>query len=393
MTDYTLIIVRSIFWVSLAATLYTYFFYPLLLMVASTVLRRLRRHTHTTTDIENLPTVTMVISAYNEEDILPEKIANCLAIGYPQEKLSFLLGSDGSTDQTARILRDIKDRRFRTIHSRLRQGKVQMLNRLMDEVTTEIVVFSDANTMYKPDAVTEMVQLFSDKRVGCVIGKLELTAPSGDTEACQTESLYWRYENRIKHLESSVGMVPSINGGIFAIRAELFEELPSNAVTEDQVLGMKIMVRKYRCLFAQNACASESVSSWAGELRRRIRISAGNFQSLLLVPAILSPRCGRMCFAFISHKLLRWLVPFFLVAMLLSNLLLAGQAFYGSTLFLQGMFYLCGIIATILPNLGGVMKLLVIPKYFLAMNFAILIGFGRFLRGRQQVTWTRAARR
>jgi cellulose synthase/poly-beta-1,6-N-acetylglucosamine synthase-like glycosyltransferase len=391
-------ILKLIFWLCLTATVYTYFLYPLLLMTLSRLTRR-RRHRRQTIisapasfgDELLLPSVVMVISAYNEEDVLPAKLANCRAIDYPADKIHFLIGSDGSDDGTAKILRRISDDCFTTLHSRIRWGKVRMLNRLMEmPLKSDVVVFSDANTMYQPDAIRHLVRHFHDPKVGCVIGKLELTASSGDSDACQPEGLYWRYENRIKRLENVFGAVPSINGGIFAIRRHLFEALPGQTITEDQVLGMKIMVRGYLCRFAEEACARETVSDWAGELRRRIRISAGNFQSLFLVPQILHPRLGRVCFAFVSHKLLRWLVPFFLAGMLIANILLVGQPFYGSTLLLQSLFYLSGLIGATLGKLGSLPKILAVPRYFIAMNAAILLGLARFLTRRQPTTWAKA---
>ncbi|MCH9021996.1 MAG: glycosyltransferase family 2 protein, partial [Planctomycetes bacterium] len=164
-------------------------------------------------------------------------------------------------------------------------------------------------------------------------------------------------------------------------------------VTEDQVLGMKIMTQGYTCRFAPTASASETVSRLSGELRRRIRISAGNFQSLFLVPAILNPARGPVCFSFISHKLMRWLVPFFLVAMLIANSLLAGLSGYSATLMFQGLFYASGLVAACLPKLTGALKFLAIPKYFLAMNLAILIGFARFITRNQKVAWAKTRRR
>jgi len=434
-------ILTIIFWLCFGATVYTYFLYPLLLCVltrfvlpvchserseesrflgggetlrsaqgdkreallenpkSSDAYRPLEESPQQAPADADLPAVTMVISAFNEKDILPDKISNCQALDYPPEKITFLIGSDGSTDGTAQILYSIEDDRFQVVVSRTRRGKVQMLNRLMKQVTSNLVVFSDANTMYQRDAISELVKKFQHPNVGAVIGKLELSVPTNETNACKTEGLYWRYENRLKEMESALGAVPTINGGIFAIRRQLYEELPAQAVTEDQVLGMKIMSRRYRCLFAPNACGRETVSTWQGELRRRIRISAGNFQSLFLVPAILNPRLGWVSFAFVSHKLLRWLVPFFLVGMLWANLMLAGQLFYGSTLVLQGLFYISGLIGAILPKLGGVVaklsvfRVLAIPKYFLLMNFAILLGCARFIFRRQQVTWAKAQRK
>jgi len=393
MTELSRQILVAVFWASFAATLYTYFLYPLFLLVISRFVhwRRSKQSDHRLHD-SDLPTVTMVVSAYNESAILNRKIANCRAIDYPSDKISFLIGSDGSDDDTADILKKISDPRFRTLRKRIRCGKVQMLNRLMKIADSDIVVFSDANTIYRRDAVKELVKLFQEPAVGGVIGKLILTADSHDDKACRTEGLYWRYENSIKQLESRLSAVPTVNGGIFAIRRELYQELPAHAITEDQVLGMNIMIKGYRCLFAEKARAYETVSSLGGELRRRIRISAGNFQSLFLVPGILNPRHGMICFAFISHKLLRWLVPLFMIAMLSANLLLAGKAFYGSTLLFQGLFYAAALLGTVLPKLTGILKILAIPRYFIAMNIAILIGLARFLTGRQEVTWLKASR-
>jgi cellulose synthase/poly-beta-1,6-N-acetylglucosamine synthase-like glycosyltransferase len=384
-------ILISLFWLSLLTILYTYFLYPLLLKVLSLAVR-LRPGTAVRLQNESsLPNVTMVISAYNEERVLPDKIENCMRLKYPTDKITFLFGSDGSDDHTWSLLRGIKDPRFTVRHNPKRRGKVQVLNDLMSRVTSDIVVFSDANTMYEPDAITELVNSFSDQRVGCVIGKLDLVAPETDPDACHNESLYWRYENSIKQLENHLGIVPTINGGIFAIRRELYEELPGQAVTEDQVLGMRIMVKGYRCLFAAGALATETVSNLKGELRRRIRISAGNFQSLFLVKGVF--RCGARSFAFISHKVLRWMVPFCLITMLLANILLIGRLFYGSTMLCQGIFYAAGLTAILLPKLSAELKVFSIPKYFLTMNLAILIGFTRFIAQTQPVAWTKATRK
>ncbi|MBI9015758.1 MAG: glycosyltransferase family 2 protein [Phycisphaerae bacterium] len=340
------------------------------------------------TDLE-LPAVTMVISAYNEQDVISDKILNCMAIDYPEDRIKFIIGSDGCDDRTNEILQKLTDTRFHVVLIPQRRGKVRMLNLLMGLVHSDLVVFSDANTMYASDSIRKLVSKFNDEKVGCVIGHLELSAQTTDADACKPEGMYWRYENKIKQLESDLGAVPTVNGGIFAIRRELYNVLPEHAVTEDQVLGMKIMTQGYRCVFADDARAHEDVADWKGELRRRIRISAGNFQSLFLVPQILNPRCGRVSFAFYSHKLLRWMVPFFLIGMLMANILLVGKAFYGSTMILQTIFYGSGLISTVTPKLTGVLKLLAIPKYFISMNFAILIGFMRFVMKRQHVTWAK----
>ncbi len=385
---------RIVFWLSFTATVYTYFLYPLGLLAVAHCRRRIRKNDLPTDELSdvNLPTVTMVISAYNEEKTLEEKLANCRLLDYPHSKITFLIGSDGSDDQTGRILDSVKDSRFVTLVNPDRGGKVKMLNTLLPRTKSDIVIFSDANTMYMPNAIRELVCKFRDKRVGCVIGKLVLTPDPSDEHTCAPEGMYWRYENHIKKLESMLGVVSSINGGIFAIRRELYVNLPSHTVTEDQVLGMKIMSRGRRCVQAEGALAYEHVSNWAGELKRRIRISAGNFQSLFLVPQILNPACGWVSFAFVSHKLLRWLVPFFLLGMLAANVMLVGEPFYGATLIMQGLFYIGATLGAALPNLSGAFKILVLPRYFLTMNLAIMIGLTRFIRKRQRVTWAKTVR-
>ncbi len=389
----TAFIWRVVFWVSLAVVIYTYAAYPALMMILARLVRRCGRTVSPAPGAaeENLPSVTMVISAYNEQSVMEQKIANCRALDYPADKLTFAIGSDGSDDATAAILRRVDDRRFRILLHPQRRGKVRMLNDLMEAVHAEIVVFSDANTMYDAQAIRQMTLPFADQRIGVVIGNLELRdAPSEG--ACRAEGAYWRFENAVKAAESAFAAVPAVNGGIFAIRRELFTPLPGQAITEDQVLGMKIMAQGYRCCQATAARAWEYVSDWRGEMRRRIRISAGNFQSLWLVRGILNPRLGRLWFTFVSHKLLRWLAPFCLVLMLAANTLLAGEPFYGGTLLAQGLFYAGGLMGALVGVSSGVLKVLAAPKYFLTMNLAIVLGLCRILSGRQRVTWARSAR-
>jgi len=382
-----------LFWFSLAGTIYTYFFYPLLLVLIGRIKASRRRQFSLTCSDRYLPRVTMIVCAYNEEKNLPAKIQNCRNIDYPAEKLSFLFGSDGSDDKTWTILQSIQDPRFRVVEGRHRRGKVGMLNALTRIVHSDLIVFSDANTMYESTAIRRLVEPFSDPKVGCVIGKQILFAPDHDPLACKTEGVYWRYENWIKEKESLLGAVAGVNGSIFAIRRHLYEKMPRQTITEDQVLGLKIMSKGYKGIFEHRAIGWEPLSTLADELRRRIRISAGNFQSLFLVPRVLSPLSGWIHFAFVSHKLIRWLVPFFLLAMLSANVILAGQPFYGSVLFFQSLFYGLALLGMILPKLTGVLKILSIPKYFLAKNVAILLGFGRFITRRQRVTWFKASRR
>jgi len=384
-------IITTIFWISLTLTIYTYFLYPIILKVSSWCLNIKEKHRRV--KYMNLPTVTMIISAYNEISCIEEKILNCKALDYPTDKITFLIGSDGSNDGTNEILTELQNNAFGVTIKTERQGKVAMLNDLAQKATSEIIVFSDANTIYDHDAIIQLVQHFETKSVGCAIGKLSLRDEQTTTSNCSTEGLYWRYENVIKKLESKLGIVPTINGGIFAIRTHLYQQLPCNAITEDQVLGMKIMTQGYQCRFAETARAVEAVSTISGELKRRIRISAGNFQSLLFVPRILNPFTGPVSFAFISHKFIRWMVPFLMITMMLCNIYLATYSpLFHFLLKSQIGFYLLAVVGAVMPNMAKIVKPMAICHYFVFMNFAILIGFYKFATNTQKTTWSVAKR-
>lgn len=386
--SYVLLIAKLFFWTMIFLIAYSYFLYPIFLVLFSLFKKPIEINSNGS----YIPSVSMVISAYNEEKVIEEKIKNCLTLDYPKEKLEIVVGSDGSTDNTVCIVAKFSDQAIRFWNFPKRMGKVNVLNKITPYLTSQIVVFSDANTMYEADAIKELVKPFSNSKIGCVCGKLVLKKPN---ENCggEFEGFYWQYESFLKKYEGRYGSLLGANGGIYAIRKNLFEILPSNTLIEDFVLPMKILSRGYNVYFAPDAIATEETSRTIHEeSRRKTRIGAGDYQALTLTLPMLNISRGFPSFAYWSHKVLRWLVPFFLIFLLLLNLLLLGKAIYQLLFIIQSMVYMGAFIGYMLSKRKRNIKLFSILYYFIVMNTSLLIGFFRFFSGMQSVAWERVDR-
>ncbi len=377
-----------IFWFCLGLIAFSYLIYPGLIMVLAIIFPR-----STKSDPGEYPEIAMVISAYNEETVLDKKIENCLAIDYPDDKINFVFGSDGSIDRTNEILASASHR----IQSRIypeREGKIRVLNKLIPDIKEELLLFSDANTLYQPESVKLLVRHFSDPIVGGVCGKLNLVKPS-QTPGRTGEGLYWRYENLIKQAEGKINSVISANGAIFAIRRDLFESLPEDKIVNDDFSNtLSILRQNKRVIFEPCAIAEENTSpDMMSEFNRRIRIAALNFNALPELLPFLHPKYGFTALAIFSHKIVRWLVPFLGVGMLISNILLVGQrGIYIIFLTGQGLVYLAALLGFLgdkIFNKSG----LFLPLYYLVlMNIAQVIGFWRSLTKTQKQAWERVSR-
>ncbi len=367
---------------------YTYVVFPLLIALFAKLADK-RAAPVSSSDDTNLPRVAMVVAAYNEERFLQAKLNNTWEIDYPEDKFELIIGSDGSGDDTAGILKRCTDKRFRCFLFPQRRGKISVLNDLVTQVDADIIVMSDANTMFEPDSIRKMVRHFSDPRVGCVSGKLNLSHGGG----VSGEGIYWKYESWIKRNESKLGFIIGCNGGIFALRTELYEPLPASTLVEDFVLSIRVMEKGYEVRFEPSASANEpACGSARAEMIRKIRIGAGGFQALGLTRGLLHPRNGFRAFAYMGHKVLRWCVPFFSIVAFLSTIPLAMHSvLFQAILALQ---ILGGVISIGAYYLSGSRKLPFWTRpvsYFYLMNYALFLGFLRFLFRTQKVTWERAA--
>jgi cellulose synthase/poly-beta-1,6-N-acetylglucosamine synthase-like glycosyltransferase len=380
-------ILKAAFWSAWSLIFYTYALFPLLL---AWIARRWGSGSVKSAPAEgDLPRVAMVVAAFDEEQSLPDKLANTWRLDYPADRLELLIGSDGSTDRTTSILRDCHDFRLRAFSFADRRGKIAVLNDLVARTEADILVMSDANSSFQPDALRLLVRRFQDASVGCVSGQLGLEQDGG----VSGEGLYWKYEAWIKRSESRLGALIGCNGGIYALRRELYRPLPENTVVEDFVLSMQVLEQGRRVVLESEARATEPpCPSARSEMVRKTRIGAGGYQALALTRSLLHPRFGITAFAYWGHKVLRWGVPLFLIAALLSNAGLAVTLpLYRWLLLAQLLGVLVALSSYSVPQWAPPRWVRPV-SYFYLMNFALLCGFFRYLFRTQRVTWERTAR-
>lgn len=376
-------LVTAAFWISAGVVVYVYAGYPavLWLMGALGFRRPVNR-----APVE--PYVTLVISAYNEVAVITEKIRNSLELDYPASKLHVLVVSDASSDGTDAAVQSFRDPRVELLRMPDRGGKTAGLNAAVRRARGEIIVFSDANAMYDVQALRQLVRNFSDPEVGAVTGesRYRIAEQNASTEA---ENQYWTYELWIKRLESSLGSLVGADGAIYAVRKELYTDLGA-ADLSDFVNPLQVVARGYRNVYEAEAFSYESgAEGFAAEFRRKVRIVNRAWRATLKLRGLLNPfRHGFFALQFLSHKVLRWFVPVFLLVSLATNPWLAsGSAFYSATLAAQVLLYAAAALGLLLERLGHPVRLLNIPYYFCAVNIASLLGIWQALAGRTYTTW------
>ena len=384
--------------VCLGLVAYTYFGYPIVLMawtglheamaglrfVMGGPDRRARRRD------DRWPMLTVVVAAHDEETCIRQKVENCLALDYPAAELEVLVGCDGCSDRTAERARSTGDGRVTVIEAP-RSGKAAVLSRLVPLAKGDLVILTDANTMIDKGAAKALARHFHDPSVGAVVGRLRLyNRVKRDYE----ESIYWKYETVLKYHEGKRGCVLGANGGIYAVRRLLFQPLPETTITDDFVVPLRIAARGWRIPYEPAAIAfEETTEDVEQDFGRRARIGAGNWQSLALLPEALDPRTGFLCFSFVSHKLLRWLVPLFLTVALAASIpaALRGGFFMNALLAGQLAFYALALAGKLRVR-GPLRRPASLAHYFVSMNAALAVGFWRFVSGSQGAAWNRTER-
>jgi cellulose synthase/poly-beta-1,6-N-acetylglucosamine synthase-like glycosyltransferase len=383
----------AVLWVSLGLLAWSYLAYPVLLagLCAFHDLRGALRFFAGGPDRRDRgappewPRVTVALAAFDEEPCIRKKIANCLAIDYPADRLEVVVGCDGCTDRTAALAREAGKGRVRVVELSPRQGKASVLGRLVPAATGDVVILTDANVELHPGAVRALARRFRDPAVGAVVGRLRFRVPGGTGEGA-----YWAYESFLKYLEGKLGCVVGANGGIYAVRRILFGRLPPDTITDDFVVPARIAVRGWKVPYEPTAVAWEDVSDDPRqEFGRRARIGAGNWQALARIPDLLDPRTRFVAFAFVSHKLLRWLGPVLLGLALAANLVAAAEPGARECRALLGA-QLAGYGLAAAGRRAGAMGRG--ARHFLWMNLALAAGFWRFVRGTQNAAWRRTER-
>lgn len=374
--------VELIFWLGVLALFYTFAGYPFLLFVISHLRpARVRRAQIT-------PAVTLIITAYNEERDLAAKLENTLALDYPRNLLEIIVASDCSSDRTDEIARTFADRGVRLLRQPERLGKVAAQNAAVAQARGEVILFSDATTMYKPDVVRAIVPGFADQRVGCVGGRL-VYVDGSDSSIGQGARSYWSYESHLRKYESRIWSLIGTAGCLYAVRRSAYVPLYHEAGS-DFVISLEMIKQGLRTIYEPDAvCTEETNRKVDAEMKMRVRLIAHTFADLWHYRAMLNPfRYGFFAVQLLSHKLMRYFVPFFLMALLGATATLAPDSFFYRTLLIaQIAGYTLAIAAWLLSRLGMRVRLLAIPQYFLLANIASLIACYRFLRGERFARW------
>ncbi len=383
----------TVFWILLFLVFYSYAGYGIMLGV---LIKLGFRQKEKQGEPGEWPTVALIVPCFNEGSCIGEKIRNSLELDYPADRIEFIFISDGSSDDTPDIVKRHKGQ-VKAMHEDARRGKVAAMNRAVGATEAEILVFCDANTELNKEAVRNMVRHYQDPKVGGVAGMK--TIKQNDTEsACGAgEGIYWKYESILKKLDSRFYTVVGAAGELMSYRRKLYEELPQDTILDDFMQSMRICEKGYRVVYEPHARAAEWASaSVEEELKRKIRIAAGGWQSMLRLKRAGNPFPDlKLWFQYVSHRIFRWSVgpiSFFLLVPLVTYLWWTGTA--GSDLFFWAMVagYIMVITGRLLNSCKTQIKVFWVPYYFFVMNYAVIIGLFRFLKGKQSSLWERAQR-
>ena len=387
------------FWICAFLVFYTYLGYGMLLWLLVRLKRIVRGKAERKalpTDEAELPEVTFMICAYNEQDVVDMKMENTLQLDYPHDKLHIMWVTDGSTDQTNERLARYAD--VEVVFSPERRGKTAALNHGISMVRSEITMMTDANTIVNREAVREIVRCFQDPRVACVAGEKRVMARHKGQAAAEGEGLYWKYESALKRMDSELYSAMGAAGELNAIRTRFYKPMPETALLDDFVMSMRMVDQGYKIAYTSDAYAMEYGSAdLTEESKRKRRIAAGGLQSVWWLRQMMNPfRRPVVAFQFVSHRVLRWsITPIALLALIPLNVALvmmkAGTV-YNVIWILQLLFYLAAFASWMLEKQGRKNKLLYVPYYFLFMNLNVFRGMKYLSTHSTSGAWEKAKR-
>lgn len=372
---------QLIFWLSIFLISYSYFIYPLILVILGIFFgKEIKR-------AEITPSVSLLILVYNEEKIIQDKVKNSLNLDYPKDKLEIIVASE-SDDKTNDIVEKYKDRGVKLFAYPERKGKPYTIYQTLPKCQGEVIVFTDANAMFKKDALRKLVRNFNDSHIGCVSGELKYINPQ-KADVGESEGIYWKYEILLKKLESKIHSVLGANGSIYAIRKKLYSPL-SKYRGDDFGLPIRILQQGHGVIWEPEAISEEEVyPETIKEFKRKVVIVGWHFRgAFILLKDSIKKFQLLLIFQLISHKILRWFVPFFLILIFLSNIFLLNNNFYLTLFIGQILFYLLALIGYLQEKRKKKMNQIVnLAYYFCMVNLAALMGVIKGLFGLQKATW------
>ncbi|MDZ7738570.1 MAG: glycosyltransferase family 2 protein [Bacteroidales bacterium] len=391
-------ILKITFWVLLAIIAYTYLGYTLVLFIANLFIRPRRKKTAIPETGEELPDISLIIPAYNEMNVIDRKIKNINSLEYPANKIDVIWLTDGSDDGSYEYLKEKTN--HKVLHQTQRLGKSQAVNKAMKEVSTDLAILTDANTILNTESLNHIVAEFSDSKTGCVSGEKRIMPALTGNAVCAGEGIYWRYESFIKKLESDLNTAIGGAGELLGLRSNLFREIPADIINDDFYISVMIIKQGYRISYCPGAFALEKPSlNTKEEKKRKVRIASGGMQIFIRHPDLLNIfKYGFYSFQYFSHKVLRWtIVPALFFAIPVINLLIIvnngiGNDWYSAILFIQALFFLLAILGAFIRSSSISFKTLFLPYYLTLMNISNLKGAWQYIRGNYDTKWEKSDR-
>lgn len=383
-------LLEYILWISVFCIVFSYAIYPFILVLIVKLFGKKPQIHELLSDAE-LPPVTVIIAAYNEEQVIKDRVDNLLQQDFPLDKLTILIGSDGSTDKTNDILTAFNEPQLKIHLFQENRGKANVLNDLFEKTEDDIVVLSDANTNFEASAIRRLVTHFKNESVGAVCGELNLYNPNKNDNK---DNVYWKYEQFLKEKEGQLDALLGANGAIYAIRKKLYVPIPKNTIVDDFLIVMNIAKANYSIIYDKLAVANEEIApSIKEESKRRVRIGTGNYQAFSNLLWALNPCIGWRFFTYFSHKVLRWFTPHFMVIVFFINILLLGNIAYNALFAVQLLAYYSAYWGVKESKKGLKVPVLVaFLAFFVSMNFSLLKGFYQFAFKNVKGTWQRTSR-
>ncbi|RZL50961.1 MAG: glycosyltransferase family 2 protein [Pedobacter sp.] len=384
------------FWISLFLVVYTFVGYGLLLFFIIKIKRLFVKPFRFSEKFE-LPSVTILIAAWNEEEMIVEKINNTLQLDYPKEKLQIIFITDGSTDSTPDLIRPFKE--VELLHTNARDGKMAAIKRAIPYANGDIMVFTDANTFLNKVAIKALVKHYENEKVGAVAGEKRIFVEATADASSAGEGFYWKYESKLKQWDYELYSNVGAAGELFSIRTALYQPVESDTIIDDHMIAMRIAENGYIIAYEPGAYATETASAdTKEELKRKIRIAAGGIQSIFRLKKAANPfNYATLTFQYISHRVLRWTVtPFLLVAVFILNAVIAYQTdlkFYKFLFLAQVAFYFLSLLGLFFERKNIKIKAFFIPYYFCIMNYAVVAGMRRYYLKNQSAAWERSKRK
>ncbi len=379
-----LIFLLGIFVITLFLCLTSYLFYPVVLFLLT------RFFSNTPDKSEIYPTISIIISAYNEEKDIVRKISNTLDLDYPKDKIEILIGSDGSTDDTAKILSEHAVSPVRVFNYSENRGKTSVQNDLVTQSTGEILVFTDAASFLPKDAIAKLIQNFSDERVGCVAGKMRFINTDNNLNT-QSQGIYWRYEAKIRELESMLGSLIGVDGPLYAVTRNSYVPLEANIIS-DLITPLLVLDQRKKVYLEPDAIVEEEpTQKGSHEFTTRRRITLRGLVGVFSHPTLLNPiKNPTLALQLFCHKLLRWFVGPLVIFNFLSCILLTIYQIpiFNYFVFLYAILFLMAYAGKVFEQRGKKHKLLAVPYYFFLVNAAATAGIVDFLLKKQAVTWS-----